>query len=195
MGRRPNPQRKIDLLDEILDYVTTHGLSDLSLRPLAKALGTSTYTLTYQFGSKEEMVVDLMAHAEAKHLAAMDRLPADRTVQGLLEALFDAASDEPGQQWNRLLLEMVTMIVRDEEIYGRFDGAIVRDRVDRFQALLIETGLDAQKARRVATVLSAVLQGLIVDLLATGDTDRVREALVGLRDQYDSLIGCVLTSA
>ena len=71
----------------------------------------------------------------------------------------------------------------------------MRDRIDRFQRLLIDTGLDAQRAGRVATILSAVLQGLIVDLLATGDTERVREALVGLRDHYDSLIGCVLTSA
>ena len=63
MGRRPNPQRKQDLLDEIVAYLGDHGIGDLSLRPLAKRLGTSTYTLTYQFGSKDRLLADAVRHA------------------------------------------------------------------------------------------------------------------------------------
>ena len=65
MGRRPNPQRKHDLLDEIVVYLGRPGIGDLSLRPLAKCLGTSTYTLTYQFGSKDQLVADAVRHALA----------------------------------------------------------------------------------------------------------------------------------
>lgn len=185
MGRRPNPQRKIDLLDEILDYVTENGLSDLSLRPLANALGTSTYTLTYQFGSKEEMILDLVAHAESKYLARMEQLDTGASVQSFLDTVFADSTNENGMQWNRLLLEVVTMMVRDQETYSQFEGAVVRDRIERISALMAASGASEDEARRSATILSATLQGLVVDLMMTGDHDRVRDALDNLRALYE----------
>src|SRR3954454_21000885 len=76
MGRRPNPQRKQDLLDEIVAYLGEHGIGDLSLRPLAKRLGTSTYTLTYQFGSKDQLLADAVRHALALQVAGVNELAA-----------------------------------------------------------------------------------------------------------------------
>ena len=42
-----------------------HGMGDVSLRPLAKALGTSPNRLVHHFGSKEELLVAALARATA----------------------------------------------------------------------------------------------------------------------------------
>src|SRR5262249_32927762 len=66
MARPPNPNRKAETLARATDYVLAHGLSGLSLRPLAAALGTSTRMLLYDFGSKEELVADVLAEARRR---------------------------------------------------------------------------------------------------------------------------------
>ena len=51
-----NPRRPVELLDAIIDYLLKHGVSDLSLRPLATAVHSSPRGLLYHFGSKEKMI-------------------------------------------------------------------------------------------------------------------------------------------
>lgn len=48
--------RRTELLEAAYRYVLTHGLSELSLRPLAKAIGSSPRVLLYLFGSKDGLV-------------------------------------------------------------------------------------------------------------------------------------------
>ena len=56
MARTPDLAHKHDLLDEVTEYVRSNGISDLSLRPLARAVGTSPRNLLYHFGSSAEMI-------------------------------------------------------------------------------------------------------------------------------------------
>ena len=49
MSRRPDPERKPELVAQILDYLLDKPLSGLSFRTLADALDVSTFTLVYQF--------------------------------------------------------------------------------------------------------------------------------------------------
>ncbi len=56
MARTPDLAHKHDLLDEVTEYVRKNGISDLSLRPLARAVGTSPRNLLYHFGSSAEMI-------------------------------------------------------------------------------------------------------------------------------------------
>src|SRR5918994_46978 len=52
VGRKPNPERKPELLRAVVAELARSGLAGVSLRPLAHALGGSTYTPAYHFGSK-----------------------------------------------------------------------------------------------------------------------------------------------
>src|SRR2546423_15548894 len=96
MGRTADPTIREDLVRAAGDYVLEHGLADLSLRPLARALGTSPRMLLYHFGSKEELV-----------MAALDdtrRRPAE-----LLAAyLADQPDAEPDEVFRRLWVWLVS---------------------------------------------------------------------------------------
>src|SRR5580658_6102875 len=57
MGRHPDPERRAELLDEVVRYLGRHGIAGVSLRPVASALGVSVNALVHHFGSKDELVV------------------------------------------------------------------------------------------------------------------------------------------
>src|SRR4051812_20872225 len=65
------------LLDPAVDHVAEHGLSDTSLRQLAAALGTSHRMLIYHFGSKEQLVVEIIRELESRQRATFGAISAD----------------------------------------------------------------------------------------------------------------------
>ena len=48
--------RRTEIVERLADHVLAHGLSASSLRPLAKAAGTSDRMLLYYFADKSEMM-------------------------------------------------------------------------------------------------------------------------------------------
>jgi len=55
------PMTRDSLLPLLAAHVLTHGLGQASLRPLARAAGTSDRMLLYHFGSKEALMADAPA--------------------------------------------------------------------------------------------------------------------------------------
>jgi AcrR family transcriptional regulator len=69
--------RYVELLEAAYAYALRHGLADLSLRPLANAIGSSPRVLLYLFDSKDRLVRALLARARADELAMLDALRHD----------------------------------------------------------------------------------------------------------------------
>ena len=74
MSRTADEARRAELLDRAVDYVCRNGLAELSLRPLAKAVRSSPRVLLYYFGSKEELVVEIVRRGRARQRAMMVNL-------------------------------------------------------------------------------------------------------------------------
>src|SRR5947207_7629509 len=54
------------LLQGCLSYFLRHGVANLSLRPLAAAVGTSARMLLHYFGSKEGLTAEVMEQVQAR---------------------------------------------------------------------------------------------------------------------------------
>src|SRR5947209_20299162 len=54
------------LLEAAIAYVAANGISDVSLRTLATALGTSHRMLIFHFGSKEQLWVEIVQTVEQR---------------------------------------------------------------------------------------------------------------------------------
>ena len=180
MGRRPNPQRKQDLLDEIIDYLGEHGIGDLSLRPLAKRLGTSTYTLTYQFGSKDQLLADAVNHAQARQLSAvaawLDHQPTLSAAE-LLRQLWRWTALPENLRLVRMLLEATTLAHSQPDVFGNVGPQVMAHNVELIRQAFEREGQTSAQASQRATQLCATLVGLQVDLIATGDEARLGEAV------------------
>ena len=60
------------LLPRLAAHVLEHGLGSASLRPLARAAGTSDRMLIYHFGNKEQLMSDVLAHIADVYSEALD---------------------------------------------------------------------------------------------------------------------------
>ena len=61
MPRTADPQRRTELLRAVVAYLEERGVADISLAPMAEALGTSKRMLLYYFGDRGELLAQAMA--------------------------------------------------------------------------------------------------------------------------------------
>lgn len=167
------------LLAETVEYLAVHGAADLSLRRLAAALGTSHRMLLYHFGSKDGLLVEVVRLMEQRQREMFAELDLDAGVSP-----YDLAR----QFWNRLADPAMWPYIRlFFEMYGRAlqgdPGAapLLEGIVEQWLDLLTEWhrrgGVPAGAARADARLGVAVVRGLLLDLLATGDAEGVGQAL------------------
>jgi AcrR family transcriptional regulator len=165
--------RRNELLDLAYAYVCEHGLSDLSLRPLAAAIGSSPRVLLFLFGSKEELVKALLARARTDELALLATLGTPDGLPAAAEAVWGWLSDEAHRPLLRLWLEAYARSTADSAPgpWSGFASATVAD----WLAVLEKAAPSAGPAQLTAVL--AILRGALLDLLATGDTTRTTAAV------------------
>ncbi len=187
MPRPVDRQRRSELLDRAVGYVVAHGLADLSLRPLAAALGTDAPVLLHHFGSKDQLIA-LVLNGVRDRLRAVD-LPAGRDPEEPLSAHLErvwawAASPERAPLY-RLFFEVYGLALQHPDRYRPFLDRVVADWLNQLIPVFTAAGMAAERATAQATLAVAAVRGLLLDLLTTGDRDRVDAALLELRRVLD----------
>jgi AcrR family transcriptional regulator len=169
--------RREALVDAALAYVLRRGVADLSLRPLAAAIGTSDRMVLYHFGSKRSLVERVLERASSD-LAAMvlaELAPAGTSAERL-GRLWDRLASAAAEPYLRLWFEVQGLAAMGREPYASVVPGLLAAWHDLSAAVLTDVGVPPAEARRVATVEVAAMQGLLLDLLATGDRDRADRA-------------------
>ena len=163
--------RRDQLLELAYAYVRENGLAGLSLRPLAAAIGSSPRVLLFLFESKEGLVRALLARARSEELAVLARIDADG-LTAAATAIWAWLSHEGNRPLLRLWVEAYARsLVDGDGPWAGFAAATVAD----WLAVLARAEPGADAARRTAVL--AVLRGALLDLLATGDTERTTAAV------------------
>lgn len=167
MTGRGRPEQRAAFLTGAVEHVLQHGVSGLSLRPLAAALGTSDRMLLYYFGSREkllEAVLDLVGDGLLAGLTAA--VPPGRSdPQALLRSLWSLARDPDVEPVLRLYVEILGQAAAQVPPFPAAAGRVAHrwldwahDRVD----------VPARQRRDVAAALLATLDGLLLLRLAVG---------------------------
>jgi AcrR family transcriptional regulator len=184
----PTSQAKDKLLAEAVDYALNHGITDLSLREIAAAIGTSHRMLIYHFGSRQGLLVEVArAVEEAERSYLLETMG-----EGDPKAFWLRIRDETLWPQERLFFELYAhALLKRPGTEGFLDG-IVESWVAPVAEALTEAGVDRDVARAEARLSVAVGRGLLLDLLATGDTSAVDAAF----DRYvEGLVARVTASA
>lgn len=170
--------RRRELLAATIAYAAEHNLSDLSLRPLAAAIGSSPRVLLYLFGSKEGLIRDVLAVGRAEQLAVVRRAEAEGDgPRAVLELLWSWLTAPGHRTMLRLFFEGYVRSCGDDS--GPWAGFAAGSLADWLPPL------DRLAAGRTAdpTVMLAVLRGLLLDLLADdGGRERVDAAWTAYLD-------------
>jgi len=116
------------LLPKLAAYVLEHGLDSLSLRPLAKAAGTSDRMLIYHFGSKDQLVADLLGHLAQMFAAGLDAaMPKGRSAsrQDCFEQVIEATAQPDFAPFFQLWWDIVAGCARGNTAYLASAGTIM----------------------------------------------------------------------
>ncbi|WUJ08075.1 TetR/AcrR family transcriptional regulator [Actinoplanes sp. NBC_00393] len=177
-------ERREELLEAAYGYVLEHGLADLSLRPLAAAIGSSPRVLIFLFGSKEGLVRELLARARADELRLVgDVGAAPIGLDAAVETVWDWLAADEHRPLLRLWVEAYARsLVEPDGAWGGFARATVEDWLGVLAACQPAAERDSADGAAQRTLALAVLRGALLDLLATGDAERVRAALSVLGD-------------
>jgi len=177
MARPPNPSIRARLREQAVDYVLSHGIGDLALRPLAKALKTNARMLVYHFGSRAGLMSQILIRAREREDARIRTWfqtgEQPRTLPQFLRWYWRRLSAPRVRPSIRLIFELYALALRNPLVYP----GILEDPLAYWQKLAEKAGLPSGPDAVDATLLLAATRGLLLDLCATGDRARVGRAM------------------
>lgn len=172
--------RQDELLELAYHYVLVHGLADMSLRPLAKAIGSSPRVLLFLYGSKDNLIRALLDRARSDELAAVAAFRETGSPADLIDSarqVWHWLSAESHRHLLGLWVEAYARSLVDPD--GPWAG-FAAQTVQDWLGLLASRQLPRRRGRAGAaerTAVLAVLRGAMLDLLATGDVARTSRAV------------------
>jgi AcrR family transcriptional regulator len=155
--------RRDALAEAATDYVIEHGLLDLTLRPLAAALGTSDRMLLYHFADKHDLVATVLRVANDRSVTGIRALSPSVDPHAAVIDLWGAVSSPEQARCQRLYVEAAALGVLGAEpfasVIGEANGVWLGALADH----LVASGLPRDHAARAARLVEAAFMGLQLD--------------------------------
>lgn len=169
MVRTPDAARRRQLLDALVEEFAAGGVGGRSLREVAEAVGTSHRMLLHHFGSREDLLLAVVAEVERRQMTLLPGLPTS-PADGFAAMWADVRRPEL-RHWERLFFECYARAAQGEEPFAR----MVPGAVDGWLAE-VEKVADGASDPAMARLGLAVVRGLLLDLVATNDAAGVDAA-------------------
>lgn len=174
--------RRGEVLSAATEHALEEGLDDLSLRKVAQSAGVSHATLVHHFSSKDRLVAEIVDRVLSETLSLPD-LPRDHPDP--VRAIWRRATSPSARRYVRLFVAITGQAMYGDPALSKAVAASMNQRIDLIAAGLIRHGCYESRARTLATSLMATLRGLFVDLLTTGDEQRVNAAFEDFAKQVE----------
>jgi len=178
------------LLNAAISYAQDSGISDVSLREIARAIGTSHRMLIYHFGSKEGLLVAIVQAMEAGQVELLAELAADSDHDPIhsIRTMWKQLADPAMWPFERLFYEMYGQALQGRpgtvELLDGIIDTVLEPAAEYWRGL----GLTPAKARAQARLGIAVIRGLILDLLTTKDRKGVDAALEAFIEMMQQVV-------
>lgn len=186
MARVSNPTRHDELLAQIVDHLGDSSLADLSFRTLARSLSVSTYALVYHFGTREELIgeiVHAIAVRQKGHVpTSRDEPDLDHHLQQI-RAAFAWQLQPENIKLQRLEFEAAMLEALDPQLHTYTRGTF-SFWMDETKRTLTALGLSAEDAAIEARILNNLFYGFQYDLVINGDTVASSKSFSLAMDRY-----------
>jgi AcrR family transcriptional regulator len=179
------------LLAAAVDFVVANGFSNLSLRELAAAIGTSHRMLIYHFGSKEGVLVAVVRSVEAAQREFFGQLlltQPELSPGAGIRLMWRHFTDPQFAPHERLFFDIYAQALQGRPGTSGLLDDIVDAWIEPVAAYAVGRGVPVEAARADARLGVAVIRGLLLDLLATGNRSAVDAALERYIAQYEALL-------
>jgi AcrR family transcriptional regulator len=129
----------------------------------------------HRFGTKEQMLVAILGRLRERIAASSDRAGEQPDLAAAARAAWTRTSHPHQEAEFRLFFAVYGRALQAPQQFAGFLERVVAD----WMSALVDAqgpGTDPATATRTATLVIATIRGLLLDLLATGDRDRVQDA-------------------
>ena len=178
MTRQADPAKKPALLEQIVDDLVDKPLSALTFRGLASALDVSSFTLVYHFGTRDELVRDIIGSIATRQRGFETVLdPETVTIDSYfdgLRATFELTLFPRNRALQRLEFEaqMLEAVAPDHAL-----TRLAHEELHtRARDTLIALGLDESDATVEGQLIVDTFYGIQVGLVVSGDVPRATAA-------------------
>jgi AcrR family transcriptional regulator len=171
---KKSADRRALILDKLADHILAHGLIASSLRPLAKAAGTSDRMLLYYFTDKAELIAAALETIAARTVGMLmaRATPHPLPYDALLQQLGTLLDDPELWPYLRVFLEMASRSANGDMLYRE-----IGERIGRGFYAWGMNQLESDNPKVDAARLLVATEGMIY-LKAIGLSDVARTALL-----------------
>jgi AcrR family transcriptional regulator len=163
--RTPDLERRRQLLDALIEEFAAGGIGDRSLREVAAAVGTSHRMLLHHFGSREDLLLAIVAEVERRQMALLPELPTSPA--GSFAAMWANVRRPELRHLERLFFECYARAAQGEKAFAGMVPGAVNDWLTEVRN--IEDIADGPFEPAMVRLGLAVVRGLLLDLVATND--------------------------
>jgi len=196
VNRPKDPKLREKLLERAVHYVLRNGVGGLSLRPMAKDIGTTARMLMHHFGSKEALVTDVLAAIEqgfAQRTAAY--VGEERSVGFTVSRMWSETSAPAMDASLRAMFEVWGQALVHPDRYEKLLQWLTEPWIDMLRRRFERAGHPPAKANILATLAIGAFQGLQLVRLTSGDDARSAAALKTLMEWLDPVSATPRSSA
>jgi AcrR family transcriptional regulator len=164
---------KETILGKVIAAMAANGLNNLSLRDIAAETGVSARMLIYHFGSYEKMINAVFIKLSVRHKQMLNLIISnspDGSPRQAAEQFTTAIFRDEYRNALLLFVEFYVKGLRNIPEHGDFYDEVLHNWIREAGALF--QGADGKTDPVMATTMVAFFRGLLLDWLATGDTER-----------------------
>lgn len=168
--------RRDAILEKLADFLLAEGVTAASLRPMARAAGTSDRMLLYYFRDKADVIAATLERIVERLTAALDAMaaPEPLPLQALQARLGAVMLDPAFRPFARLWLDIVARASRGDPVYRQAGERIGRGFL-AWGAAQLDSPTPEARERDAARLLTLV-EGAVL-LSGVGMEDVARGAL------------------
>jgi AcrR family transcriptional regulator len=183
-------EAKRRLLDATIEYVREYGLDGLTLRQLSAAIGTSHRMLNYHFGSKEGLLAEVVWAIEKQLGNALLEFDADPKLSPVeaLRQFWEFQTRPKMVPMARMWVEVFAHALHGRPHTSSFFETFDKAWAHPFTKIAMSAGDSPAVAKVDARLALAVMRGLYLDLLTTGDRGGVDKAKERFMEMYEMLL-------
>ncbi|HRG47781.1 MAG TPA: TetR/AcrR family transcriptional regulator [Leptospiraceae bacterium] len=177
MTRKPDTKAREEILEDIILVMSKKGLNNLSLRDIAKEVNTSARMLIYYFESFDNLIHSVFIHLSTKHKSSLKKLfheNPDKTFVEVSQIFIESVYFEKNKKPLLLFIELYVRALRDTENYKIFFNEVLHNWILEIESMIAPKY--RKKSKIFATMILSFYRGLMLDWLATKDTDRIYES-------------------
>lgn len=175
MPRTPDPDKRAHLLQAVVDYLEVHGVADMSLAPMAEALGTSKRMLLYYFGDRGELLAQALNASRPDVGEMFDAVTTEAEFADAARRLWHAITRGAQRRTVGLMLQVLSLAATDPT-YQPYAHTAVTVMLDPIARALVGLGYPRAEADVRASLVVSALRGLCQDRIVTGHSRRVDAA-------------------